>query len=651
MRVLIVFHGRLPGGPYPAAGMAVRAYGNGLGLTAHGAEVVYASRRRDLEGPPVPGLPPVHPFEGKQELLALARAVAPDLVLVEGTYDVGLLEDLDIPIAVDLFAPRVLEAQWQDADISREMLSLMGALTRADYFLVTSERQKYFYVGALALAGVDCREERIAVVPIAAVARPGATARTAEPTLVSGGVAWPWQDSSWALGCVAARLEQMGRGTLHLLRGPYPLDPEHHHLAPPPVPPGPRVVCHSLLDHPDMCALLTSAWCVVDLTARNLEREMALSFRQVDALACGTPLLIGDHQPLAAWVQAYRAGWVVPHGDEAALNAALDQALEDEPEVSERGRNALRLASERLDPEVALARFAALVRTPSRRRGRETVTEVLSRRSREADTLEAALAETRRTARTLQDDLKKKDQEIAALVDQVHTLMDVVGKLSNSLEAATHQQESTAMLAAEREETLGGDLAAAHRALAAARREVAKKTAELEKALAQRDDLEAGVARLETACQAAQHRLEDALQEAASWRARQASTEEQLAAARSEITRLRGELGKKQEEIQALWETRDRLNDDLADLSARLQAADAARVGAETRARRQVEQLEAALNAHREACATWEARCSRLENALQTAEARLETLTQASLSRRLAAVVREALNRRTGSES
>ncbi len=118
MRILIVFHGRLPGGPYPVPGMAVRAYGNGIGLAAHGFEVCYASRRRDLENRPVPGLPPVHPFEGKRELVSLVKAVAPDLVLVEGTYDVAMLADLDLPIAVDLFAPRVLEAQWEEVDVS-----------------------------------------------------------------------------------------------------------------------------------------------------------------------------------------------------------------------------------------------------------------------------------------------------------------------------------------------------------------------------------------------------------------------------------------------------------------------------------------------------------------------------------------------------
>ena len=107
MRVLIVFHGRLPGGASRATGIAVRAFTNGIGLEAHGLEVCYASRRRDLGGRPAPGLPPVHPFEGQRELVDLVARLAPDLVLVGGAYQTPALATLEVPRALDASAPLV----------------------------------------------------------------------------------------------------------------------------------------------------------------------------------------------------------------------------------------------------------------------------------------------------------------------------------------------------------------------------------------------------------------------------------------------------------------------------------------------------------------------------------------------------------------
>ncbi len=525
------------------------------------------------------------------------------------------------------------------------MLSLVEALSRADYFLVTTDRQKHFYLGAMALSGVDCREDRIAVVPIAAVADAGGVPMAEDPAFVSGGVAWPWQDSSWALERVAARLDADGRGTLHLWRGAYPLKAEGDEIPPAPVPNGPRVVVHPLLDHPEMCTLIARSWCVVDVTARNLEREMALSFRQVDALACGTPLVIGAHQPLAAWIADYDAGWVVSHGDDAGFDLVLEQVIGDAELVAAKKRRARQLAEERFAPAHALAPFVEIAREPARRHGHVTLVTALAQRSEQAGELETQLAETRHRLQDLESDIAKKDQENAELTAQVRGLMDAVGKLSTSLEAAARGQENAILVAAEREDAAGADLVALQRDLAASRRDVVKKSLELEKCLTQRDALEADVANLEELARGLRQRLEKALQDAAHWRTRHDAARRQATELRAEHYRLREELSKKEEEIQALWQTRDRLNDDIAGLASRLSAADAALAAAEARTRSRIEGLEGALDDQREATSAWKARCEQTERALAGVRSELEALKRFRGLARLVRLAGEVVDR------
>lgn len=626
MRVLIVFHGRLPGGPYPAAGIAVRAFTNGLGLQSAGLEVFYASRRRDLTGPAVPGQPPVFPFEGKAELLAATKTLAPDLILLEGPYEMASVQELDIPIALDLFAPRVLEAQWEDLDISQEMLSLLNAMSRADYFLVTSERQRHYYLGAMTLAGVDCREDRIATVPLAVAGPVPVRAPAPDPLFVAGGVAWPWQDPRWALELVVARLREAERGTLHLLRGAYPLGTTSNVMAPLPVEDVPPVHVHSLLSHDEMDRLLSTAWSIVDVSAPNLEREMALSFRQLDALRCGVPLVLGAHVPLAGLVSELEAGWVVSYGDRTGLERALDEILEGPDEVERRGANARRMGEAHFAAPVAIKALLERIQQPSRRRGRETLVAAMSRRATEAEAQETRLAGLERENKVLQADLRKKDRENKALDARMRELMDTVGKLSTSLEAALYLQENASVQLSGRQDALETELSGCQRALAAARRDIAKKQGEQEKLLLQRDQLESEVSKIAQDAADARARGDAARLEAAQLRGRMEVLEGQLNAAESTVVSLRGEVDKKQQEIEQLWATRDRLNEDLAQLMARLRASDGERATVEAREKTQIEALESALEAEKAKGWAWKEKLAVAEDALKAAREEVEQL-------------------------
>ena len=107
------------------------------------------------------------------------------------------LTGLGAPVCVDLYAPRLLEAAWQSRT-DDEAVATLRALAAADEFLFSNPRQRWFYLGLLALAGVDLRRNSGRVVPLVAPEGPPRKVPR-NPVLVMGGVAWPWQDPTEAL--------------------------------------------------------------------------------------------------------------------------------------------------------------------------------------------------------------------------------------------------------------------------------------------------------------------------------------------------------------------------------------------------------------------------------------------------------------------
>ena len=584
MRILIVFHGPLPGGPYPVPGISLRAWSNGCGLTAHGHEVCFATRRRDL--PPIPpaSMPVPHPFEGRAELHEIVARTNPDLILVEGTDELAAVRDRGKPIALDLFAPRILEAQWESLDASEEALQLIDALAHADYYLATSERQRYFYLGLLPLAGVDCREDRIAVVPLSTPVVEAPREPAEIPTVVGGGVQWPWQDQRWALDEVRRFFESGHPGTLLWFGGRYPLadvhskqqdsrDPQaRDESAADPSRSGVKSTTSAdavgfrpqpLMPYPDMLDAFGRAWAFLDMTAPNTERELALSFRQLDALRCGLPLIVGEHVPIAPLIRRHRAGWVLPHGDERRFREALQAALGDRAAVEARRSRVRSLVRRRFLSEEAVKPLLKVVARYGPRERGEPFPVVAARRSREARIQEEAFAALERRVRTLREEVAKKSGEVETLAADLRRASDTIGTLSTALERALAVGESAVIQEGQLREEEARNVSALERQLASSKREIAKKDKELERALSQRDDLESANAALFEENAELRRRGDAALRDAQLLRGRIHSLEEQLAALKIEGEAIQADRDKKQAELEDTWAHRDRLLDEL----------------------------------------------------------------------------------------
>lgn len=440
-RVLILFHGMPPHAGAPVVGQGLRAYANGEGLRAQGHDVVYctrsedlpallregkASKRRTKKGGALtslggqkggPGNP--YSFTETSELEAIVEDVAPDVVLVEALEDTRRLPDGDFAIVLDLYAPRILEAQYQEGTEERDIVRLLDAIQRADHFLFSNARQKHFFLPLLTLGGVDCTRLEGDVVPISCPPethkRP-ARAKGQELRFIAGGVFWPWANLGPGLRDLVALLDEEDFGRVQLLGGKYGIrsgttrytDPRNS------LPSTERLTFSGIVPIDELWSLYGQADVAFDLMVPSAERSLNLSFRQLDYLRCGLPIITAPNQVIADELLEYGAGWCVEPGDEASLKSLLLRLRDTPALVTKASKAAQKLAKERYSWSRTTAPLAAFVASPVKSPHGETF---LSRLSRE----QADLWEDRESNKQLrtrvaryQSDLEKKSAELTA---------------------------------------------------------------------------------------------------------------------------------------------------------------------------------------------------------------------------------------------
>ena len=182
VRVLIVHHGKRPTSGQPVTGGALRALGLEQGLTAAGHTVRTLARDQDEEGG----------YSSPEDLYVKARAWGPNRIVCVQMEDAPALAAIGVPLAVDLYAPRVLEAPFQGT-LRWTSVETLRALASGDVFLVSNPRQRWLWWGLLSVAGIDLREDPTLLVPLIAPKGPQRRAPRA-PVFVAGGASWPWQE-------------------------------------------------------------------------------------------------------------------------------------------------------------------------------------------------------------------------------------------------------------------------------------------------------------------------------------------------------------------------------------------------------------------------------------------------------------------------
>jgi hypothetical protein len=241
--------------------------------------------------------------------------------------------------------------------------------------LAGNEAQRDLLWFTLLGAGFDLRGcEPVMVLPLAAeaVGGPESNPVTDGWTLVGGGVSWPWRQSGEYWKAIQAIKDDpvSTAPRMVLFGGQYRWHPsalESHDTNPSSHPgtiqgdeglPTQDLASYSHFSH----FLRTSAHIGLEVADCNIERKHSQSFRSLEFLRHGLPLICNDYLPIAAMVKQYHAGWTINGPEE--LEGLLREIMLQPDEWKMRSENALRLVKEVLNPDIAARPLLEWLRLP-----------------------------------------------------------------------------------------------------------------------------------------------------------------------------------------------------------------------------------------------------------------------------------------------
>ena len=375
MNIILVTHGTFFDPEHIVSGNSIRSYYLAKGLVENGAQLTYvypaelAQENQSQAKADALGIA-VESFADAGALHSLVKRINPHAIIV-GYWELleYFSEPYGIPIIADLIAPRLLEALFEKKDtLSKEVERMLILYRRADRFLCGTERQKLFLIPWLIMAGFDCRFELpIDVIPISMEANEPRVREADEQRwhLVSGGVSWPWRRSEQYIEQITATLEhQTMNGELLLLSGRYVYHDEQS--AQDQNKAEQEQACLKqgpLLPYGQMERLFREQCDIgIELSDRNVERDFSFSFRVVEFLRCGLPVICNDSLEIAALIRRYDAGWVISSPQEVA---GLLQAIAAAPQVyAEKSRSAIKLVDEQFNYHTNVLPLIAYLQNP-----------------------------------------------------------------------------------------------------------------------------------------------------------------------------------------------------------------------------------------------------------------------------------------------
>ena len=381
-KVMILTHGLYPVPGYSVSGNGIRAWGLAMGLVYHGLEVIYATPA-DTVHPHTPR-PEVTltPFVDKAELHRLITLHEPDVLVVGYWAYMHLIpNEIDLPLVMDLLAPWMLEAGFQKGGGMRiDPADYLGCLARGDHYLCCTQRQKAFHTAWLFMGGVIGETYPIDVVPISAdpeLPNRPASSHDRTVTFLYGGVLWPWRSPEvWIMTLLDTLLNNGDEGgVLQLIVGSYPLQKQAHSE--------PlffsddgrynTVLKRSgLLAYDEMEQVFLQADIGIELSSQNCERELSFSFRVIEYLRCGLPVICNDFLEVAEWIKRYDAGWVIDSSDNDAFRHLIQRILSGDEAVELKRENAKRLVREQFNWLETVRPLVRFCENPQKRKVSDT---------------------------------------------------------------------------------------------------------------------------------------------------------------------------------------------------------------------------------------------------------------------------------------
>jgi hypothetical protein len=372
-RVFILSNDVVPSLGMPVAAPGLRAFGLAEGLRANGADVKtiltrgFTDRQWFRFGRSVPHPTAPHAeVVSARRLAAYLQANAPATVVLINSNQVEHLKPIrGIRYVLDFFAPKMLETLYQHGKgFPKEELAALRrrkiqAIQLADAFIVNGTKKVPYFLAWMLQADRDVRELPLEVVNMCAPLR-----WEGEAGIVGEGVSFAVAGylQSWStLGSwveVVERHLDRPRMSLDLLlpwhwggaaershESKSDLERLEEHES---------VTAHGTMTFSEFQEFLSGVDVSIDLFQHNLEREYAMVTRSIISLCCGVPVIHPPFTEVSPMISAYDAGWIVDPQDTASLEKVMDAILDDPALVRKKKQNARTLASEVLDPAVAV---------------------------------------------------------------------------------------------------------------------------------------------------------------------------------------------------------------------------------------------------------------------------------------------------------
>ena len=155
----------------------------------------------------------------------------------------------------------------------------------------------------------------------------------------------------------------------------------------------------------------------VDLSERNPERELSFSYRIIEYLRCGLPVICNHYLAIASDIESYQAGWVINTEDDPDVLETLIEDILTHPKcIAERSANAQRLVHDRYNWERTTEPLYRYCVTPKMlQRQPNVLTTMLTRQNR----LEDGFRDQAQTLSRQSEQLSQQTEQLSQHTEQL----------------------------------------------------------------------------------------------------------------------------------------------------------------------------------------------------------------------------------------
>ncbi|MCC6220104.1 MAG: hypothetical protein IT291_02575 [Deltaproteobacteria bacterium] len=387
MKFIVFATDLLPIAGLPTSGTALRTHGMVEGLRANGHEVVVSVPQNAIDGAKrmpnfgevMSKLPPsaIGTFRDYERLsfnsfnqANILSDVNPDVIFCGHWPAMILPRKPSQALIVDLAGPHLLERHFQQSPEQHgATLAKLGVMATADYFVVSGNSQRLYFLSFLLRAQLSEPERRL--VTIHMPLNPKLPQRNFEgpnsndyPRFVFGGVFLPWQDPTKGLLAVNSEIKARGSGSLTLIGGKHPnydIKSGTYETLFEQLSANPHVSTCPMLPLDLFVEKLLQADVAVDLMKWNMERQLAMTIRSTTYLWAGVPVIYNDFADLGMLIRQFDAGWCISPNDNLAMEQVLAEIYSQPERVREKSKNASRLAREIFSWNIAVKPLLDLI--------------------------------------------------------------------------------------------------------------------------------------------------------------------------------------------------------------------------------------------------------------------------------------------------